>query len=104
MPNSHLDNMRSRLFRHRELIERMNELRERPDRHGARLEEMAEEMDPESEGLTVEAIRLLIEAEQVGLIRVKQLEARFARVLESYMVATIDFAERTRPPGLSEED
>jgi hypothetical protein len=94
-PAERIEGLRSTLELHRELMRQKAEIREQPDALSARLEEMAEE--PIDEEDVPEAIRLLIEAEQVRAVQIDELDERLDEVIDSYMVGSIAIVERLAP-------
>lgn len=97
-PDERIDRMRSTLALHRELIDQKAEIRGRPDSLSTKLEEMAEALEPDDP--PSDAIRLLLEAEQMREMQFEELDRRIDQLAESFMVGTIALVERLRPPGL----
>lgn len=96
-PDERLDNMRSTLAMHRELVDQKAEIREQADALSARLGELGETLDPDDRHYA--AIRLLLEAEQVRGMQFEELDRRIDQLTESFMVGSIALLERLRPPG-----
>jgi hypothetical protein len=97
-PDERLDRMRSTLALHRELIDQKAEIRAQPDSLSTRLEAMVETLEPDDP--PADAIRLLLEAEQVHAMQFEELDRRIDQLTESFMAGTIALAERLRPPGI----
>ena len=97
-PDERIDRMRSTLALHRELVDQKAEIREQPDALSAKLEAMAEALEPDDP--SSDAIRLLLEAEQVHSLQFEELDRRIDQLTESFMVGTIALVERLRPPGV----
>jgi len=96
-PDRHMQNMRSTLQMHRELVAQKAEIREQPDALTARLEAMGEELEPYD--TASEAIQLLLEAEQVRAMQFEELDMRLDQLTESFMAGSIGLLEQLRPPG-----
>ena len=93
-----LDRMRSTLAFHRELVDQKAEIREQPDALSAKLAAMAELLEADDQ--TSDAVRLLLEVEQVRAVQFEELDRRIDQLTESFMVGTIALVERLRPPGV----
>lgn len=92
-----IEKLRSALELHREMVGQKAEIGEEPDRLLARLEEMAEDLDPSD--LPSEAIRLLLEAERARSMQFEEVDRRIDQLTESLMNGSIGLFEMLGSPN-----